>query len=137
MTEARPPLVAVVNTSEEVMSLLESVLQNEGLRTVMAFVPDLKRGRPDVGTFLQQHDPPVLVWDIAIPYAENWTFFSAVRESEAARGRRFVLTTTNRQALEQLVGPTDTIELMGRPFDLDEIIAAVRRALAAADRHGS
>lgn len=124
-----PPLVAVVNTSEEVAHLLQQVFEGEGFRTVATFVPDLKRRTPDPADFLLQHDPPVVVWDIALPYEENWQFFQSVQQSRAAQGRRFVLTTTNKQALEQLVGPAPAHQLIGRPFDLEEIVQAVRRAL--------
>jgi len=34
--------------------------------------------------------------------------------------------------LEVLVGPTPAIELVGRPYDLATILAAVQRALALA-----
>lgn len=127
---AAPPLVAVVNTSEEVAGLLVHVLTMEGYRTAVAMVPDLKRGTPDPASFLAQHDARAVVWDIALPYEENWAFFQSVERSDAARGRRFVLTTTNKRALEELVGPTSARELVGRPFDIDQIVAAVRRALA-------
>ncbi len=128
------PLVAVVNTSEEISELVQLVLQHEGIRTVVAFTTDFKRGRQDLGAFLRQYDPPVVVWDIAIPYAENWEFFQRVRESEVGQGRTFVLTTTNKRALEAFVGATPTLELLGKPYDIDALVAAVRRALPADER---
>ena len=39
-----------------------------------------------------------------------------------------VLTTKNKRALDSLVGPTEVIEIVGKPFDLGEVFAAVRRA---------
>ncbi len=128
---ANRPLVAVVNTSEEIAELIQLVLQQEGIRTIVAYSTDFKRGRQDLGAFLRQYDPPVVVWDIAIPYAENWDFFQRVRESEVGQGRTFVLTTTNKRALDALVGPTPTHELIGKPFDLDDLVAAVRGVLRA------
>jgi CheY-like chemotaxis protein len=123
------PRIAIVNTSEEVAGLLVQVMQGEGFETVVAYVPDLKRRTPDPHAFLTEHEPAVVLWDIAIPYVENWTFFEQVARSAAAQGRRFVLTTTNKRALEELVGPTPAHELIGRPFDLQDIITAVHRAL--------
>jgi DNA-binding response OmpR family regulator len=128
----RPPLVAVINTSEEVAELLSLVLQHDGLQTVVAYALDFKRGRQDLDTFLRNYDPPVVVYDIAIPYADNWAFFERVRASEEGRKRRFVLTTTNKRALDELVGETAAIEIIGKPFDIEEVIAAVRRALREA-----
>ncbi len=67
--------------------------------------------------------------DIAPPYEENWNFFQLMKNSQAARGRQFVLTTTNKKILEDLVGKTSTIELVGKPFDLDEIVKAVQKMM--------
>jgi hypothetical protein len=39
-----------------------------------------------------------------------------------------VLTTTNNRALDELVGPTPTHELLGKPYEIDELLAAVHRA---------
>jgi DNA-binding response OmpR family regulator len=125
------PLVAVINTAEEMFKLLEQILHQEGYRTVSAYVPDLKRGTPTAEEFLREHDPAVVLWDIGIPYEENWAFFQQVAAAEAPHGRQFVLTTTNRYALENLVGGTPVHELIGKPFDLEEICGAVRSALGS------
>ena len=74
----------------------------------------------------------MLVWDLAIPYAENWALLERVRRSDGARDRAFVLTTFNKDALESIVGETPAIELVGAPADLAAIVAAVRRALGQA-----
>ncbi len=57
-----------------------------------------------------------------------WAYFQEVQASDALRDRRLILTTTNKRALEQLVGPTPTHELVGTPFDMEALLAAVRRA---------
>ena len=124
-----PPTVAVVDTSEEVADLLCQVVEEEGWRAVHAYTTDLKRGREDLAAFLAEHRPAAVIWDIALPYDENWAFFQSVRDADAGRGCRFVLTTTNKRALEALVGPTPAHELIGKPYDLDVLVAALRRAL--------
>jgi len=121
-------LVAVVNTSEDVVRMLELVLKHHDYRTVTTYVADLRRGKPSIDEFLTENDPQVLLWDIAIPYEDNWRFFQSVAGSEAARGRRFVLMTVNKRGLESLVGPTDAHEIVGKPFDLDDLLEAVKRA---------
>ena len=122
------PTVAVVDTSEEVADLLCQVVEEEGWRAVRAYTTDFKRGREDLALFLAEHRPAAIIWDIALPYEENWRFFQSVL-GDAAGGYRVVLTTTNKRALEALVGPTPAHELIGKPYDLDDIVASLRRAL--------
>ena len=123
------PVVAVVNTSEDISRLLCEVLTSEGFQPVVGYVPDFREARQDLAAFLTEHNPAALIWDIGIPYEQNWAYFQQVAQSAAARGRRFVLTTTNKQALEALVGPTPAHELLGKPYNLDELLAAVHRAV--------
>ena len=131
VTPQRIPVLAIVNASEEVTAMLAALFRMEGFRVVSAFPIDLKRGQPDPATFLRQHAPQVVVWDIGIPYEENWAFFQLVQENEADHGGRFVVTTTNKAALERLVGATAAHEVLGKPYDLNELVAAVRRAQTA------
>src|SRR5260221_10333433 len=79
--------------------------------------------------FIEQHDPSAVVIDISMPYAHNWTFVRLIRDSASMRDRPLVLTTTNKRALEELVGPTDTIEIVGKPYEPDEVLEAVRKAI--------
>jgi DNA-binding response OmpR family regulator len=126
---AEPPVIAVINSSEEVVTMLRELFEEEGFRTVAGHIPEIRRGEEDLIAFFEQHDPAVVVWDIALPYEENWTFFRLVQNTRAAQGRSFILTTTNRRALEDVAGDTGAIEVVGKPFDLEEILSAVRRAL--------
>ncbi len=129
-TAATPdgPVVAIINTSEDIVVLLRELLPDDGFRPVAGFVPDIGEGRQELDAFLREHDPAAIIWDIAVPYERNWAYFQQASASEAARGRRFVLTTTNKHALEELVGPTPAHELIGKPYDIEALLAAVHRA---------
>jgi DNA-binding NtrC family response regulator len=126
------PCIAIINTSEEAIQLLQELMMDEGFATVTAYVPVFKRGERDIEAFFQEHHPQAVLYDIAIPYLENWTFFQEqILARDLLPATCFVITTTNRTVLEMLVGPTSAIELIGRPFDLDMIVQAVHRAIAS------
>ena len=131
MTEdPRAPTVAIVNTTEDVVELLAEVFWDEGFHTITAYVREFKRGDLDFDFFLAEHRPDVVLYDIALPYEENWAYFQELRAHLSARAVPVVLMTTNKPALDRLVGPTAALELVGKPFDIGDIVAAVRRAAA-------
>ena len=123
-----PPLVACVNSSQDLLDLIADALQTCGLRAV-TMVSNLREGVRPVIAFLHQLRPDACVYAVSVPYRPSWAEFLAVRA--AVPGCRWVVTTTNKGALEQFVGETEAFELLGLPYDLDHLRACVRRALAA------
>jgi len=126
--------VGILNSTEDVVDMLRALLGDEGYATSVAYIPDLKRGRQDVGAWLESLAPTAIIYDIPPPYEENWAFFQAVRQRPAARQHRFVITTTNLRVLESIAGPVHAVEFVGKPFDLEEILDQVTLALAEIDR---
>lgn len=123
-------VIAVVNSSEDTVEMLRSCLEQHGFSAVVtAHIHDFKTGQSDFPAFIEQHDPGVIVYDISLPYEKNWTFLRLLLDTETMRGRKVVLTTTNKQRLEELVGPTGALEIVGKPYDLELIIGAVRKAV--------
>ena len=127
---ARKPVIAVFNSSDDTVELLRTALEAYGFQTVVGHIPDVKRGDLDLVDFIGHHTPAVIVYDISPPYDANWKFLRLIRSSESLKGRRFVLTTTNKPALDRLVGETEALEIIGKPYDLQQVIDAVRSALA-------
>jgi CheY-like chemotaxis protein len=124
----KPRIVAVFNTNPEVMELVRESLEGSGYATVIAHVDDLKRGRIDMVQFVEEKQPDVIVYDVAPPYDTNWTFLRLMRNSKVMANRAFVITTTNKKALDELIGPSDVVELLCKPYDLDQIVQAVNAA---------
>lgn len=131
MPDSRPtgtsPVVAVINTSDDLVQVLRDALIREGFDVVTSHVQDFKTGRQDFGSFLRSHKPAVVVYDISVPYEDNWTFLQTLRELPDARGRAFVVTTVNKRVFERRVGRADVVEIEGgRADDLDPVIDAVK-----------
>ena len=120
------PLIACVDSSEDIVQLLADSLCLDGFRVVTHATP-LRRGSEPVIQFIAGLRPDACIYTIGLPYAASWAKFQALRG--AVPDVPFVLTTLNRRGLEGAVGPVDSIELLGKSFDLDEIARAVRRAL--------
>jgi CheY-like chemotaxis protein len=120
----------VFNTSEDTTDLLRVVLEQAGYVVITAFTNLLRDGKIDLEALMRQHRPQVIVYDIAVPYEQNWRLFEHIRGSPACKGVRFVLTTTNVAQVQKVAGPAQRLhEIVGKPYDLDEIVRAVKDAV--------
>jgi two-component SAPR family response regulator len=126
--------VAIINSNEDTVEMLRIQLETAGMATVGAHVPDIRRGKLDFQEFVRRHRPDVAIWDIAPPYEENWTFFNLLRTTDVAREVKFVVTTTNRERLLQVCGDCEPIEIVGKPYDLEQVTRAVQDALGRTSR---
>lgn len=130
MTDGRAGYtVAVINADEDVVETLLLLLEGEGYHAVGELLGNFEEGPAYFTAFCQQHQPQLIILDIPPPYEEHWAFFHLLKDSEAAQGRQFLLTTTNKRVLEQVVGKTEEVEILGKPFDLDELMRAVKNLL--------
>jgi CheY-like chemotaxis protein len=126
----REEVIAVINSNEDTVEMLRTCLQQHVFTSVVTgHIHDFKTGAVDFPAFLEHHNPAVIVYDISLPYDKNWTFLRLLLDTEAMRGRKVVVTTTNKNRLEELVGATDAFEIVGKPYDLEQIVGAVEAAL--------
>jgi DNA-binding NtrC family response regulator len=125
-------VAAVVNSSPDIVDMLRTALEPAGIVVVSALTFDIRDGRIDFERFLQQHDPTVIVYDIAPPYQANWQLFQHLCRMREMQSRQFVLTSTNPRHVEGLAGSHQRVyEIVGKPFDLDQIVRAVKEAAKA------
>jgi CheY-like chemotaxis protein len=129
------PLVACVNSSEDIVQVLAFQLRLAGYRAVTYATPTLIRVDA-LRIFLTNLQPAACVYTVSIPYEDSWQELQALRA--AMPDLPFVLTTPNARALTDLVGPTEpaAIDLIGKAADLNHICAAVHHAVAAAPGRG-
>jgi DNA-binding response OmpR family regulator len=129
-SKERPPVVAVLNSNDDTVEMLRLMLEVEGMLAVSAHLDSIKRGVFDFGNFLREHDPRVIIFDIAPPYERTWLLFRHLRSVDAAKGRTFVLTTTNRNRVAEIAQPDQEVfEIVGKPYDMGLIVGAVKKAL--------
>jgi len=130
--ERRPLVAAIFNTSPDIIDLLRRALEPAGIVAVSVMTHQIREGAVDLEGFLQQHNPQVVIYDIAPPYEANWQLFQHISEMKVMRDRQIVLTSSNARQVEQLAGRHEKIyEIVGKPLDLDQIVTAVKEAAHA------
>ena len=127
------PSIVVLNSSADTIEILKLVLEEQGYAVATGHVADVKKGQLDVLDFVAEHQPDVIIYDVAIPYEENWRFLRLLQSSEPLKEIQWVITTTHRKRLQELVGECGEVyEIVGKPYDLVQITNAVKTALEAA-----
>jgi hypothetical protein len=128
----RPPVVAVINTSDDLVELLKVNIEAAGFLVVTIQISEIRGAKFDVETWLKVHDPRVVVYDVAAPYDKSWRFLDHLRTSPAFAGRHFVLTSPNVARVHDVVKTEDTVyEVVGQSDDLLRIVQAVKEASRA------
>jgi DNA-binding response OmpR family regulator len=130
--------VAIFNASQNLVEMLKGLLVEHGYYGLDGRAEDVKSGVFDFIDFLETHKPEAIIWDIAPPYDQNWTFCKLLRSVRQLENCPVVLTTTHKQHLDSLAGQdTDAIEIVGKPYDLRSIVVAVTRAIDRRDNSAS
>ena len=99
--------IAVLNTSKEITNVLAVVFREEGHETCESFTYLYRGDDKSFDKFIAECNPDVIIFDIAIPYEENYDLFKKLSQRDCVKHTPFILTTTNKAVLEKLV------ELMG------------------------
>lgn len=120
--------VAAIHSDEDIVETLLLLLEEGGYHAVGELLENFKEDKAYFAAFCQQYQPQVIILDIPPPYAESWDFFHLLKDSKAADGRQFLLTTTNKRVLEQVAGKAEEFEILGKPFDFEELLTALKNA---------
>jgi DNA-binding response OmpR family regulator len=124
----------VFNASEDTVAFVRLFFEGQGFRVVTQSWPAYDPLRAEVAdAFVSQHGADVVIFDVSLPYDENWQHFEDFQRMLDGRRVPVVLTTTNERALKAMIGATEAIEIVGKPYDLDQLASAVRTAMERAD----
>lgn len=125
----KPTVIAVFNSSDDMVELLRVLFERHGFVVVTGHITAIRKGELDLASFVTQHRPEVVVYDLIPPYDGQWRFLVHLRETSPLKGIPFVLTSSNARATRELVGTDEQIiEVLGRPFEFDALVDAVKRA---------
>src|SRR4026209_2019903 len=105
-TTSAPGIVALFNASDDTIDMVQKLLTASGREQVLIWChfADLKKGIVNFDKYMAKHNPEVVIFDLSPPYDENWTFFKTMRDVAAMQTRGVVLTTTNKNRLDEVLG---------------------------------
>lgn len=127
-------VVALFNANEDTVAMVQRMLDASGFTCLVGcHLADVRKGLVDFSRYLERHQPDVVVIDVSPPYAENWRFVETLRGHTAMEGRGLVLTTPNKARLDETAGQnSEAFEIVGKPYDLNQIKGAIDAALSRA-----
>ena len=121
-------VVALFNASDDTIDMVQKLLTDADSEQTLIWChfADLKKGVVDFEKYIDKHNPEVVIFDLSPPYDENWHFFKTMRDAKTMKGRGVVLTTTNKNRLDEVLGEdSHALEVVGRSKDLQQIGAAI------------
>jgi hypothetical protein len=142
LTHIQPQVIALFTVRVDLVILLMATLgkrlpAEHWLHLVAASVPVLRARDSSVGTFLSRYRAPLVLFDLTSPYRANWRALQQARAEGALRDDRLMLLTSNKQALEEAIGPNTASELHATASDMEGLLVRLRQLLAASPAESS
>jgi CheY-like chemotaxis protein len=106
----------LLNSQPDTIALLSDLFGALGASMHHLKTLDLCRRLEESRTLINTIRPDVVLFDLSLPYAQNWQCLNNVNEAGLFGSTPLILTTTNRRALDQIVGPTDAFEIVGTDY---------------------
>jgi DNA-binding response OmpR family regulator len=135
-TRTAEGIVALFNASDDTIDMVQKLLTASGSDQTLIWChfSDLKKGVVDFEKYMDKHNPEVVIFDLSPPYDENWRFFKTMRDAKTMKARGVVLTTTNKNRLDEVLGEdSHALEVVGRTKDLQQIDAAIKAETSKAE----
>jgi DNA-binding NarL/FixJ family response regulator len=115
------PRVAIFNSRSDFIEALRIALEAEGFSAACAHLADIQAGILDLPAFVRAHKPELIIYDLPRPYESHWNFLRLLKETDSLRSATWVLTTTDKKALEAAVGASGVVEVIfGEPYGVAE-----------------
>lgn len=121
----------LLNSQADTIDLLEDWFGAHGAVVHHARSLELCRDLNEAALLTELIRPHVILFDLSIPYRQSWECFQRLTAAGIFGNVPIVLTTTNRRALDELVGPTDAFEVIGTSRDLSKLQELIEWRLTA------
>jgi CheY-like chemotaxis protein len=116
---ARVKPVLVVDDDESILDLVQMALEDEGYSVVLA------RNGVEALDQLELITPALILLDMRMPEMDGWQFAEAYRQASTQVAPIVVITAASNAA--ERAAQIEADGYLGKPFDLDELIAVVGR----------
>jgi putative heme iron utilization protein len=71
------------------------------------------------------------VYDLPRPFERHWNFLRLLKKTDGPKKRTWILTTTDKKALDAALGASGVIEIVfGEPYSISEVVEAIHHALS-------
>ena len=121
--------VAIFNSRPDFIEALRVALEEGGFMTNSAHLADIQDGTLDMVAFVALHRPALIIYDLPRPYERHWNFLKLLKETSSLKAATWVLTTTDKKALEAAVGASGVVQIIfGEPYGVTDVVEAVRKA---------
>jgi DNA-binding NarL/FixJ family response regulator len=132
-------MVALLNSSEDVIARLREALDEGGFRTVAAHVADVQMGVLDIIAWMSETPADVILVDLPRPDGQALNFLRLLQHVDVLQRCGWILTTTHKDALETMLTAADGHPVVvGQPDIAGQVADAARRVMAtcaAEDQH--
>jgi len=129
--------VAIFNSRPDFIEALRVALEADDFTTACAHLADIQNGTLDLLAFVHLHKPELIVYDLPRPYESHWNFLRLLKETDSLRAATWVLTTTDKKALEAAVGASGVVEIVfGEPYGVSDVVDAVRKKFSLSEQQG-
>jgi DNA-binding NarL/FixJ family response regulator len=132
-------MVALLNSSEDVIARLREALDEGGFRTVAAHVADVQMGVLDIIAWMSETPADVILVDLPRPDGRALNFLRLLQHVDVLQRCGWILTTTHKDALETMLTAADGHPVVvGQPDIAGQVADAARRVMAtcaAEDQH--
>ena len=115
--------ILVLDESPEILNLIETVLREDG------FAVQTAASNEEALEKAQLAAPSVVLLDVGLQPTTAEVFVAALRDMYGFRVPLIVVSAVCEAAFQRAVSRTGAIDAIHKPFDINELIAGVQRAV--------